>query len=50
MKITGKTVFHPDSEVNGKKIKDMSTEEREEFIKRWKERHGGDVQIMADYE
>ena len=28
----------------------MSTEEREEFIKRWKERHGGDVKIMENYE
>lgn len=28
MKITGKTIFHQNSEINGKKIKDMSTEER----------------------
>lgn len=43
MRVTGTTYIYYDSFINGKLAQDMTDQERNDFAKSWKEKHGGEV-------
>ena len=49
MTVLGTTHISPKSIVNGKELGQMTEEERQDFIARWKAKHGGEV-VIDEYE